>query len=42
MRDYRLHLAEIMKAIESIEAFVQGMDFEGFQEDDKTVSAAIW
>ena len=41
MRDYRIYLADILSAIESIESFVEGMDFETFQSDDKTSSAVI-
>ena len=41
MRDYRLYLKDILAAIESIEAFVEGMDFEAFRTDDKTASAVI-
>lgn len=41
MRDYRLYLKDILAAIESIEAFVQGMDVDSFKADDKTVSAVI-
>jgi len=31
----------MLDAIESIQAFVQGMDFEAFQADDKTASAVL-
>ena len=41
MRDYRLYLKDIQAAMESIEAFVAGMDFEAFRADDKTASAVI-
>ncbi len=41
MRNYRLYLQDILKAIESIESFVAGMTLESFQEDDKTSSAVI-
>ncbi len=41
MRDYRLYLKDILAAMESIEAFVQGMGFDQFRADDKTVSAVI-
>ena len=40
-RDYRLFIKDIVDAIESIEEFVAGMDFEGFKNDDKTVSAVV-
>ncbi len=41
MRDYRLYLKDILAAMESIEAFVEGMDLETFRTDDKTASAVI-
>ena len=41
MRDYRLYLEDILQAMESIEAFAQGMDFDHFQRDDKTSSAVV-
>ncbi len=41
MRNQRLYLQDILAAIESIEAFVAGMDLEAFQADDKTASAVI-
>ena len=41
MRDYKLYLKDILTAIDSIEKFITGMDFEAFQADDKTISAVI-
>ncbi|RMF38668.1 MAG: DUF86 domain-containing protein [Chloroflexi bacterium] len=41
MRDYRLYLKDILAAMESIETFVEGMDFEAFCADDKTASAVV-
>ncbi len=41
MRDYKLYLTDILSAIESIEVFVEGMDFEEFEDDDKTSSAVV-
>ena len=41
MRDYRLYLKDILDAMESVEKFVEGMDFESFKGDDKTASAVI-
>ena len=41
MRDYSLFLKDILAAIESIQSFVAGMDFESFLDDDKTVSAVV-
>ncbi|MCF2138318.1 MAG: DUF86 domain-containing protein [Candidatus Thorarchaeota archaeon] len=40
-RDPNLFLIDIEDAIESIEKFVEGMDYEKFVEDDKTSSAVI-
>jgi uncharacterized protein with HEPN domain len=39
MREYKLYLADILAAMESIERFIEGMTFEEFQKDDKTASA---
>jgi len=41
MRNYKLYLADILSAIDSIERFVAGMDVATFQKDDKTTSAVI-
>lgn len=41
MRDYRLYLQDIASAINSIEAFVEGMDEAAFKADDKTASAVV-
>lgn len=41
MRDYALYLKDILAAMESIETFVDGMDAEEFQSDDKTASAVL-
>ncbi|MDW8326675.1 MAG: DUF86 domain-containing protein [Anaerolineales bacterium] len=41
MRNTRLYLQDILAAIESIEAFVAGMDFQSFKDDDKTSSAVM-
>ncbi len=41
MRDYQLYLKDILSAMDSIEAFVEGMSFEEFHADDKTASAVI-
>jgi uncharacterized protein with HEPN domain len=41
MRDYRLYVKDILDAAEAIEHFVEGMDFEKFEADDKTTSAVI-
>jgi len=41
MRNYALYLKDILAAIDSIEEFVEGMDLEAFQADDKTTSAVM-
>ncbi|MEO0092721.1 MAG: DUF86 domain-containing protein [candidate division WOR-3 bacterium] len=41
MRNQRLYLKDILAAMESIEQFVQNMNFEDFKKDDKTISAVI-
>lgn len=41
MRNNKLYLQDILGAMESIEKFVEGMNFERFKEDDKTSSAVI-
>lgn len=41
MRNYKIYLKDILTAMEGIEKFVEGMDFEKFKEDDKTSSAVI-
>ena len=40
-RDYLLFLEDISERIEKIEKYIEGMDFETFRRDDKTVSACI-
>lgn len=41
MREAKLFLTDIMQAIAAIEGFVQGLDRDQFEQDDKTVSAVI-
>ena len=41
MRDHKLFIMDIISALESIEKFVEDMEFEEFQSDDKTTSAVI-
>jgi len=41
MRDYTIYVKDMVAAIESIEAFIAEMDFEGFARDDKTLSAVL-
>lgn len=41
MKNYRLYLKDILDAMEAIERFVEGMEFEDFKRDDKTSSAVI-
>ena len=40
-RDYILFLEDISIRVEKIENYTQGMSFEDFKQDDKTVSACI-
>lgn len=41
MRNSRMYIEDIIAAMESIEEFVKGMDFDKFKKDDKTCSAVI-
>ena len=41
MRDPRLYLKDILDAMDAIEKFVEGMEFDEFKRDDKTSSAVI-
>ena len=41
MRDYRLYLQDILAAMIDAQKFVEGMDFDAFTADDKTVSAVV-
>jgi uncharacterized protein with HEPN domain len=41
MRDYTLYAKDILAAMDSIESFIEGMDLQAFQADDKTVSAVV-
>jgi uncharacterized protein with HEPN domain len=41
MRDYSLYLKDIVDALNSIEKFVAGMEYDDFIKDDKTSSAVI-
>lgn len=40
-RDYKLFIQDIGDCIAQIEAFVAGMDFNSFVNDDKTRSAVV-
>jgi len=40
-RDYLLFLEDIVQRIQKIELYIEGMSFEEFKYDDKTVSACI-
>jgi len=37
-----LFIKDILKAINSIETFIEGLDFREFCDDDKTRSAVVW
>ena len=41
MREVALYLKDMLAAIDSIQEFVEGADFEAFAGDDKTLSAVI-
>ena len=41
MRNYRLYLKDILEAMVAAQSFVEGMDFDAFIADDKTVSAVV-
>ncbi len=41
MRDERTYIEDILEAIEAIGRFIEGMDFNAFFKDDKTVSAVL-
>lgn len=41
MRDHALFIKDISQAIERIESFISGMDYDAFVEDDKTLSAVV-
>jgi uncharacterized protein with HEPN domain len=41
MRDIVLYLKDILDAMDSIDAFIQHIDFQNFVEDDKTSSAVL-
>ena len=40
-RDYRLYLEDILKAVESIEKYVEGLDARSFESDRKTQDAVV-
>ena len=40
-KDNKIYLNDILRAIESIEGFLNGVDFEKFSLDDKTFSAVV-
>ncbi|MFP4585431.1 MAG: DUF86 domain-containing protein [Desulfococcaceae bacterium] len=41
MRDVKLFSDDVLSAIESIFSFVNGFDFQNFQDDDKTAIAVV-
>ena len=41
MRQYKVYVQDIIKAVNAIEKFVKGMDIKSFLTDDKTSSAVI-
>jgi uncharacterized protein with HEPN domain len=40
-RDYTDYIDDILNSIEEIEEFIEGMDFETFDDDRKTINAVI-
>ncbi len=38
-KDYRVYLDDIIEAIEKIHEYIEGMSFEAFYNDSKTVDA---
>lgn len=40
-RDYRVYVDDILEAFEKIEKYVEGMSFDEFTEDTKTIDAVI-
>jgi len=40
-RDYRVHIDDILKALEKIERYTSELDFEKFSQDSKTLDAVI-
>lgn len=41
MRDYSFYAEDILSAIEAIEKFIEGIEFEDFKQDDMASSAVI-
>ena len=41
MRNYRLYVKDISEAMDAVQTFVEGMDFDALVSDDKTASAVI-
>jgi uncharacterized protein with HEPN domain len=40
-REWRLRVEDILEAIAKIERYVQGLTFEQFQSDEKTIDAVV-
>ena len=40
-KDPKLYLVHIKESIEDIERYVEGLDMQGFKEDDKTYNATL-
>lgn len=41
IRDYRLYLDDILEAIGKIEKYTEGLNYEQFRQDDKTIDAVV-
>jgi uncharacterized protein with HEPN domain len=40
-REYRLYIDDILEAVEKIEKYVEGLSYDEFTEDAKTIDAVI-
>lgn len=41
MKDNKIYLSHILESIENIEEYSNGLDFESFSNDKKTISAVV-
>ena len=40
-KDYKIFIQDVLSAIDSINLFIEGMNYDSFKDDDKTSSAVI-
>lgn len=40
-RDYRVYLEDVLEAVQKIRSYMDGLSYEAFQEDSKTIDAVI-